>query len=158
MNELRWPDIPLKPHSGCVSLASRLLREASCPADPHSMHYTYAVCVRQTGKNKWKRCCHAESDNLSNVSSVLFPTPLNTAHLSAFVFTSVWMLCFYTFCTLPQLSALKVLSRRATAIKLNVHPTQDKSGFGIKHKLFWRTKNTKYNFKQTDFEYVSMFL
>ncbi len=49
--------IPLIPHSGSVSLASCLLREASCPAALHNMHYTcvcvYAcVCVHQAGKNK----------------------------------------------------------------------------------------------------------
>lgn len=52
--------IPPIPHSGSVSLASRLLREASCPTALHNMHYTCTVCVcvcacvcvRQAGKNK----------------------------------------------------------------------------------------------------------
>ncbi len=84
--------IPLIPHSGSVSLASCLLREASCPAALHNMHYT-CVCVRMcVCTSSWKeqesdedreRSCHAEYDYLSSVSSVLFPTPVNASHLSA---------------------------------------------------------------------------
>lgn len=111
--------IPLIPHSGSVSLASRLLREASCPAALHNMHYTCTVCaytyvcvcvhVKLERTRKWRgskemlpcwmwlpvECVFSA---FSHSSECITP--------QCFI-TSVWMLCFRTFCILLDLWALK---------------------------------------------------
>lgn len=114
--------IPLIPLSGSVSLASCLLREASCPAALHNMHYTCTVCacyacvcvcesvyIKLERTRKWRgsreklpcwmwlpvECVFSA---LSHSSECITP--------QCFV-TSVWMLCFHTFCILLNLSALK---------------------------------------------------
>lgn len=109
--------IPLIPHSGSVSLASCLLREASCPAALHNMHYTCTACVcmhvcvyiKLERTRKWRgsreklpcwmwlpvECVFSA---FSHSSECITP--------QCFV-TSVWMLCFHTFCILLNLSALK---------------------------------------------------
>lgn len=108
MNEwtpLAWysPDTSLRMCQFGISLIERGILPYS-PAQ-HAL-YMYGVCVCVCVCVRQERTSERDAAMLNLITcrvclQCFFLTPVNTVHLSAFFFTSVWMLCFYTFCILP---------------------------------------------------------